>query len=75
MEVRLRYVYSVRMVDFTSISPEEFYEKIEYIHHNPVKRKLVMKRVDWKWSSAADYAKVRVGPLGVENQDLAWFQR
>lgn len=29
---------------------------IEYIHHNPVRRGLVEKAVDWKWSSAGWYA-------------------
>ena len=30
---------------------------IEYIHFNPVKRGLVERGVDWKWSSARDYAR------------------
>ncbi len=29
---------------------------IEYIHFNPVKRGLVERGADWKWSSARDYA-------------------
>ncbi len=28
----------------------------EYIHFNPVKRGLVKQGVDWKWSSARDFA-------------------
>jgi putative transposase len=28
---------------------------IEYIHHNPVRRGLVERAVDWKWSSARDW--------------------
>ncbi len=31
-------------------------EKLRYIHHNPVKRGLVEKAEDWKWSSFHHYA-------------------
>ena len=31
------------------------HKMIEYIHHNPVRRGLVEKAVDWKWSSAGWY--------------------
>jgi len=54
-------------------SAEEMWEKIHYTHRNPVKRKLTARGVEWKWSSAADYAKVRVGPLPVDNRDLPWL--
>lgn len=40
-------------------SPEELEEKINYIHHNPVKRGLVARAVDWRWGSARWYAGVR----------------
>ncbi|MEI8195391.1 MAG: hypothetical protein WCI73_05730 [Phycisphaerae bacterium] len=51
---------------------EELWEKIHYIHQNPVRRKLVTRRDEWPWSSAADYAKVRAGPLPVDNDGLPW---
>ena len=35
---------------------EEFIEKLKYIHRNPVKRKLVAKPEDWRWSSFRHYA-------------------
>ena len=41
---------------------------IEYIHFNPVKRGLVERGVDWKWSSALDYA----GESGVVNIRKSW---
>jgi putative transposase len=36
----------------------ELIEKIQYIHRNPITRRLVDHSVDWKWSSAAAYAGV-----------------
>jgi len=32
-------------------------QKIEYIHNNPVKKNLVEKAEDWKYSSARFYLK------------------
>jgi putative transposase len=51
---------------------DELWEKIRYIHRNPLVRKLVARPEGWEWSSAADYARTRVGepPLPVDNQDL-----
>src|SRR5262249_4790364 len=34
---------------------KEYHEKVEYIHLNPVKRGLVTKPEEWKWSSIHDY--------------------
>ena len=34
----------------------EFTEKLRHIHNNSVKRGLVEKPEDWKWSSARHYA-------------------
>ena len=57
-----------------STSPEELWEKIAYIHNNPVKRKLVPRATEWLWSCAAVYAKLRGGPLPVDNTDLPWLR-
>jgi putative transposase len=35
---------------------EEFVEKLQYIHRNPVRRGLVERAEDWKWSSFRHYA-------------------
>ncbi|HEY4328894.1 MAG TPA: hypothetical protein VGN88_04100 [Phycisphaerae bacterium] len=59
--------------DRNIFSAEELHEKIHYIHQNPVKRKLVTLATDFPWSSAADYAKQRKGPLPVDNQNLPWL--
>jgi len=42
-------------------SGEEFEEKINYIHSNPVIRGLIEHTTDWRWSSARWYAGER-GP-------------
>ena len=38
-------------------------EKIQYIHNNPVRRGLVGRAVDWEWSSAQDYERLRAAPV------------
>jgi REP element-mobilizing transposase RayT len=41
--------------DFTILTEEKFREKFNYIHYNPVKRGLVEKAEDYKYSSAMRY--------------------
>jgi putative transposase len=60
--------------DRNIFSPEELWEKIAYIHRNPVKRELVRRAADWKWSRAADFAKLREGPLAIDHGDLGWLR-
>ena len=36
-------------------SENELFEKIHYIHNNPVRRELVLTPQEWKWSSAGWY--------------------
>ncbi len=45
---------------------EELREKINYIHNNPVKRGLVDRPTDWKWSSARWYAGEREGIVEID---------
>jgi len=47
-------------------SPDEVWEKIDYMHNNPVERSLCEAANDWLWSSAADYAGTRNGPLRID---------
>jgi putative transposase len=44
--------------------------EIDYIHANPVRRGLCEKPHDWQWSSAADYAGLRAGPLPLDLHSL-----
>lgn len=41
--------------DFTILKEEQFEEKFNYIHGNPVRRRLVEQAEDYPWSSARDY--------------------
>jgi len=43
-------------------------EMIVYIHYNPVKRGLVVNPEDWLWSSAQDWAGVRIGPINIDKE-------
>jgi hypothetical protein len=49
-------------------SQKKFIEKLQYMHMNPMKRKLVAHPKDWPWSSFSFYARkesalVRIDPL------------
>jgi putative transposase len=43
--------------DRNLFSPKAVQASIDYIHHNPVKRGLCERTVDWKWSSARWFAE------------------
>jgi putative transposase len=45
-----------RFYDFNVWSDRKKYEKLNYIHFNPVKRDLVKHPKDWKWSSFGFYS-------------------
>jgi hypothetical protein len=34
---------------------KEYYEKVQYIHRNPVRAGLVKRAEEWQWSSVRDY--------------------
>jgi putative transposase len=50
------HVWESRYYDFNIRTEKKRIEKLHYIHHNPVRRQLVEKPEDWKWSSFRDYA-------------------
>ncbi|MGB7062259.1 MAG: hypothetical protein WBF13_07900 [Candidatus Zixiibacteriota bacterium] len=43
-------------------------QKLNYIHHNPVKSGLVQNAEDWQWSSARDYGSAGEGTIPVWKQ-------
>ena len=45
---------------------ETIHHMIEYIHENPVRRGLVARAEDWRWSSAAWYAGNRDVPIEID---------
>ncbi len=57
-----------RFYDFNVWSQKKFVEKLQYMHLNPVKRRLVSHPKDWPWSSFSFYASkdtglVRIDPM------------
>ncbi len=60
------------VADSTAISgaPATFWEKIDYVHANPVRRHLCGAPEEWPWSSAADHAGRCHGPLALNWDSL-----
>jgi putative transposase len=56
--------------DRNVVEPAIVYRQIDYYHNNPVRRGLCDRPEDWFWSSAADYAGVRTGPLELNRESL-----
>ena len=52
----LRSFWQARFYDFNVYSERKLKEKLEYMHENPLKRRLVTHPKDWPWSSWAFYA-------------------
>jgi putative transposase len=51
-------------------TPARVWEKIDYIHANPVRRGLVTRPEDWPWSSHADYVGLGQCPLPIDRKTL-----
>jgi putative transposase len=49
-------LWQPRFFDRAVRTVKEYYEKVEYIHLNPVRAGLVERAEDWPWSSVRDYA-------------------
>jgi putative transposase len=49
-------LWQPRFFDRAVRTVQEYYEKVEYIHLNPVRAELVERAEDWPWSSVRDYA-------------------
>jgi putative transposase len=56
-----------RFYDFNVWSAKKLREKLEYMHANPVKRKLVVHPKDWPWSSWSHYAKSEKGLIRIDS--------
>jgi putative transposase len=62
-----------RFYDFNVWSGRKIKEKLDYMHLNPMKRKLVEHPKDWPWSSWSFHAKgeaglIRIDALGKEKE-------
>jgi len=47
-----------RFFDRALRTVKEYVETVEYIHMNPVRRGLVKRAEDWKWSSVHEYSRM-----------------
>jgi REP-associated tyrosine transposase len=61
-------VWQKRYYDRNVRTYESFVEKLRYIHRNPVKRGLVTRPENWKWSSFRHYATAEIGAVEVESR-------
>jgi len=55
-----------RFYDFNVWSKTKVREKLEYMHANPVTKKLVDHPKDWPWSSWSFYAKGEIGLISID---------
>jgi putative transposase len=53
--------------------PSTLLKMIDYIHMNPVRRGLVERAVDWKWSSAAWYEGIGESPILIDHIPPEWL--
>jgi putative transposase len=58
-----------RFYDFNAYSGKKISEKLNYMHMNPVKRKLVTDLKDWPWSSWSHYTNGEPGLISVDRWD------
>ena len=65
----LGHFWQARYYDFNVYSDDKRLEKLDYMHWNPVKRGLVERMEDWKWSS---YRFYRTGEEGRVHVDSGW---
>jgi putative transposase len=58
-----------RFYDFNVWSSGKVREKLEYMHANPVKRKLVQHPKDWPWSSWSHYENGEDGLVAIDSTE------
>ena len=68
MRSRERPFWQAHFYDFNVSAHEKFVEKLRYIHRNPVRRGLVAKPEDWKWSSFRHYQAGLHGTVEIESE-------
>ena len=68
MRSRQRPFWQAHYYDFNVSSHKKFVEKLRYIHRNPVRRGLVAKPEDWKWSSFRHYQTGMRGTVEIESE-------
>ncbi len=61
-----QHFWQTRYYDFNVSSHAKYLEKLRYIHRNPVRRGLVDKPEDYRWSSFRRYALREFGTVTIE---------
>jgi putative transposase len=61
------HFWQKRYYDFNVHTSDKLYEKLQYMHRNPVKRGLVTKPEHWIWSSFRHHAFGEIGPVELES--------
>ena len=61
----LEHFWQRRFYDFNVFTRRKLVEKLRYMHRNPVKRGLVEKPEQWRWSSYRHYAFAERGMVAV----------
>lgn len=61
--------WQARYFDFILRRVGDFWDKLQYIHQNPVEARLAASPGEWLWSSAAHYAKRRAAGM-IDEIDL-----
>jgi len=59
--------WQARFYDFNVYSDKKRREKLDYMHRNPVTRKLVRRPQDWPWSSYLSYEKGEAGLIPIDH--------
>ena len=57
------HVWQARFYDFVVFTAKKRWEKLHYMHQNPVKRGLVLGAEQWRWSSSRHYGLGERGPV------------
>ena len=63
-----------RFYDFNVWSEKKVKEKLDYMHRNPVERKLVLHPKDWAWSSWSHYEKGETGLIRIDTVETKEIQ-
>ena len=74
-QIEERHFWQRRFYDFNVWSEKKFKEKLEYMHGNPVKRRLVLHPKEWPWSSWRHYALGEQGLIRVDSMNERVVQR
>ena len=65
-EEQLRSFWKTRYYDFNIYRKDKHFEKLNYMHNNPVKRGFVCSPDLWAWSSCRHYWHAEKGPVAIE---------